>query len=380
MISTGLARVCADPGLLGPSWPAARFGLVTNHGGVLPDLTPSAVALRAAGVPLVALFGPEHGLHGTAQAGGGESSTVDSDTGLPVYNTYGVSRAALDEMVSTVDVVLCDVPDAGTRCYTYVWTMADLMGAAARTGRRFVVLDRPNPIGGVAVEGPVLDPAYTSFVGRMPVPLRHGLTVAELARWLARDRRVSLTVVAMTGWQRHLYGDETGLEWVMPSVNLPTVDTAVVYPGAVLFEGTNLSEGRGTTRPFELIGAPYVDGRWVAALRSAGLPGVAFRDVRFTPMFGKHAGTVVRGVQLHVTDRSAFAPVAVVLEMLRLLRALYPVEFGWRPAGQDGRHHIDLLWGSDNLRRAVDADADPAELLAAAPKDVSWAGDALLYE
>jgi len=364
VIATGLARVCADAGLLGPGWPAARFGLITNHTGVLPDLTPGAVALRTAGVPLVALYGPEHGLHGTAQAGFTEDATVDPDTGLPVYETY---RAPLDELVSHVDTLLFDIQDVGTRCYTYVWTMADLMAAAGRTGKRFVVLDRPNPIGG-AVEGPLLDPAFASFVGRYPIPLRHGLTVGELARWLCRHIDVELTVVGMTGWRRSCWGDATGLPWVMPSVNLPTVDTALGYPGTVLFEGTNVCEGRGTTRPFELLGASYVDGRWVSALRGAGLTGVLFRDVRFTPW----GGTPVRGVQLHVVDRRAFRPVATALEMLRQLRALYPVDFAWR----DG---IDRLWGSATLRQVVDADSDPASLLVDAPVDVSWAGDALLY-
>lgn len=364
MISTGVARVCADPGLLGPGWQAARYGLVTNQAGVLPDLTPSAAALRAAGVPVVALFGPEHGLHGTGQAGAGEAGATD-DGGLPAFDTY---QAPLDELVSRVDAVLCDLPDIGTRCYTYAWTMADLMAAAARTDRRFVVLDRPNPIGGVAVEGPPLDPAFASFVGRAAIPLRHGLTLGELARWLGSG--ADLTVVPMTGWQRQRYFDQLGLPWVMPSVNVPTVDTALVYPGTVLFEGTNVSEGRGTTRPFELVGAPYVDGRWAAALRALALDGVHFRDARFTPVSGEHAGVAVRGVQLHVVDRSSFAPVRTALEMLRLIRELYPTGFAWRTP------FVDHLWGSDSLRRAD----DPVALLDGAPKDIGWAGAAVLYD
>lgn len=380
MISTGLARVCADPALLGQGWQTAGYGLVTNHAGLLPDLTPSALALRSAGVPVVALFGPEHGLHGTAQAGGSESSTVDSGSGLPLFDTYRASSDALDQMVSGVDVLLFDLPDIGTRCYTYVWTMADLLAAAARTGRRAVVLDRPNPIGGVAVEGPLLEPAFASFVGRAAIPLRHALTIGELARWLARELPVDLTVIAATGWRRSQYADATGLPWVMPSVNLPTLDTALVYPGTVLFEGTNLTEGRGTTRPFELIGAPYVDGRWAAALRAAALPGVLFRDVRFRPVHGRYADTTVRGVQLHVVDRDTFAPVRTTLEMLRLARALYPVEFGWRLPEPGRRHFVDLLWGSDALRREVDADRDPVALLHKAPSGADWAGGVLLYE
>ncbi|HEX6498074.1 MAG TPA: DUF1343 domain-containing protein [Micromonosporaceae bacterium] len=383
LVGTGAERACAQPERLGAG-ARARVGLVTNQTGVLPDLTPTLDGLRSAGVHVTALFGPEHGVRGTAQAGFSEASSVDPESGLPFFDTYRRTGSALDELIgqADVDVLVYDIQDIGCRCYTYVWTMADLMAAAARTGRAFTVLDRPNPISGLAVAGPPLDPAYSSFVGRAEIPLRHGLTVGELARWLARhlDLDLDLRVVPLVGWRRADWYDRIGLPWVPPSVNMPTLDTALVYSGTVLFEGTNLSEGRGTTRPFELIGAPYVDRRWAAALRRVDLPGVAFRDAWFTPAWGPHAGTPQRGVQVHITDRLTVLPVRTALVMLRLLRELYPDDFAWRPPERDGRRFVDLLWGSDRLRRTVDAGADPLDLLAAQPTDVTWAGDALLYD
>ncbi|MEQ7010799.1 DUF1343 domain-containing protein [Actinopolymorpha sp. B17G11] len=391
---TGAERLSADPTLAGPG---RRLGLVTNYTGVMPDLSSDAAALLASGVPLVALFGPEHGLRGTAQAGDSEPDTHDPVSGLPLHDTYRSSGRGLDAVVAAaeVDTLLFDLQDIGTRFYTYVWTMYDLLASSARLGVRFVVLDRPNPVSGLAAEGPLLDRAYGSFVGRAPIPVRHGLTAGELARHLNATaiptevgQPADLSVVTMEGWHRSLHADETGLPWVMPSVNIPTLDSALAYPGTGLFEGTNLSEGRGTTRPFELIGAPYVDGRWAATLNDSALSGVRFREAWFTPTFHKYAGQPVRGVQLHVTDRTTFAPVRTALAMLHTLRTLYPCEFGWRTtaAGAGGtghRHFIDLLWGSGSLRQSVDAGKDPTPLLALAGSDspqhpAAWAGEEVL--
>ena len=389
-VHTGAERLCADPSLVA----GGRLGLITNYTGVVGDLRTTTTALLAAGVPITALFGPEHGLRGTTQAGESEIADHDPDSGLPLYDTYRHSGSELEDLIrrAEVDTLLYDLQDIGTRFYTYIWTMYDLLVAAAASGVRFVILDRPNPVGGIVAEGPLLEPSAASFVGRTSIPIRHGLTVGELARHLNRTavpeaagRSADLSVIEVSGWGRHQYADRTGQPWVMPSVNIPTLDSAVVYPGTGLFEGSNLSEGRGTTRPFELIGAPYVDGRWARQLNDLDLPGVRFRDSSFTPTFHKYVGEMVRGVQLHVHDRTVFAPVATAVAMMHTLRILYPDDFGWR-APQSGLEHqsrrpaIDLLWGSDTLRRTLDAGDDPAPLLAAtgirAPGD--WVDDGVL--
>lgn len=389
-VTTGIARLHASPGLAGPG----RLGLVTNHTGVLPDLRPAAPALLQAGARLVALFGPEHGLHGTGQAGESEAAHTDPATGLPVRDTYRLSGELLDKLLldSGVDVLAYDVQDIGARFYTYVWTMFDLMVSAARTGVRFVVADRPNPLGGLVSEGPLLDPAWASFVGRAAVPVRHGLTCGELARYLnasvvsqVAGTAADLTVIELLGWQRAMDAEATALPWVAPSPNIPTPATATVYPGTCLFEGTNLSEGRGTTQPFEVVGAPYIDARFATSLAELDLPGVRFRDLWFVPTFHKHAGRRLRGVQLHVTDRAVFAPVRTAVAMLSTLRRLYPDHFAWRAAdrgveGSDQRPFIDLLWGSDRLRRAVDAGDDPLALCDPPAPPGRWVGDdVLLY-
>ncbi|TDD13868.1 exo-beta-N-acetylmuramidase NamZ family protein [Nonomuraea diastatica] len=353
-VRTGAERLATTPSLAGGS----RLGLITNPTGILPDLTPTPDALMAAGAGLTAMFGPEHGMRGTAQAAGSEGDTVDERTGLPVYDTHKLSGEALDRVVASsgVDTLVFDIADVGARFYTYVWTMYDLMESAARLGLRFVVLDRPNPLGGTVEEGPLLDPAFASFVGRFPLPVRHGRTVGELAVLFGFD--LDLHVIEMEGWRRDMTYAETGLPWVMPSVNMPTVDTALVYPGTGLFEGTDFSEGRGTTRPFELVGAPYVDGRFAPALAGLGLPGVRFRETWFTPTFHKHAGTPVRGVQLHVHDRNAFRPVLTGLSMVHVARTLYPGDLRW----WGPELFMDHLWGSDALTRTLEAGEDPRGL------------------
>ncbi|NUW39283.1 exo-beta-N-acetylmuramidase NamZ family protein [Nonomuraea rhodomycinica] len=353
-VRTGAERLAADASLAG----GRRLGLITNPTGVLPDLTPTAEALLAGGAPLVALFGPEHGVRGTAQADSSEPDTTDPRTGLPAYDTHKLSGEALDEVVarSGVDTLVFDIADVGARFYTFVWTMYDLMASAERLGLRFVVLDRPNPLGGTVTEGPELDPAFASFVGRFPIPVRHGRTVGELALLFGFD--LDLDVVRMEGWRRDMDAAATGLPWVMPSVNMPTPDTVLAYPGTALFEGTTFSEGRGTTRPFELVGAPFVDERLAAELNALDLPGVRFRDTWFTPTFHKHAGTTVRGVQLHVLDRAAFRPVLTGVSMLHVARTLYPDGFGW----WGPENFEDHLWGSDTLTACLDKGEDPRAL------------------
>ncbi len=363
MVRTGAERTAADPALLGDG----RFGLVTNFTGVLPDLRLTSRALLDAGLNLTALFGPEHGLNGTAQAGESESATVDPETGLPVFDTYGKQGGELDRLIeeANVDALIFDIQDLGVRFYTYIWTMYDCLQAAERTGRRFIVLDRPNPLGGLIVEGPKLEPGFESFVGRAPIHLRHGLTVGELARQFG-----AAEVIPMTGWSRADDAWSLNQPWIPPSPNMPTPDCALVYPGMGLFEGTNLSEGRGTTRPFETIGAPFLDARLVPALRSRELSGVAFRSTWFQPVFSKYAGQVLPGVQVHVLDRQAFEPVRTALVILQTLRELYPDDLAFRP-------ELDRLWGSDSLRKTLIAGEDPLPLL---PDITSPDPGALLYE
>ena len=382
-VLTGADRVVADPSLV----QGRRWGLATNCTGVTAGLRRTSVALTTAGAPLRAILGPEHGTRGTVQAGSSEANEVDSETGLPVYDTYLRTGVALDDMLERagIDVLLVDLQDIGVRFYTYAWTMVDCVRSAGRIGLPVVVLDRPNPLRGMDVEGAVLDPAFASFVGRSPIAQRHGLTIGELALVVKdADAVVSgrpgadLSVVEMTGWDRTMWWADTGLHWVPPSPNIPTPETALIYAGTGLVEGTNLSEGRGTTRPFELIGAPWVDRRFALALNRLGLPGVLFRETWFCPTFDKYAGQVVAGVQVHVTDRAAFEAVRTAVCLVDVAARLYPGQFAWRlsdqgddaPAGNGGSGalgkstpFIDRLWGSDTLRRAVDAGDDPLGLV-----------------
>ena len=305
-----------------------KVGLITNPTGVDKDLNSIVDLLHNdPEVELTALYGPEHGVRGDAQAGQYVEYYIDEVTGLPVYSLYGKTRKPTPEMLEGVDVLLFDIQDVGTRFYTYIYTMALAMEAANENGIPCVVLDRPNPLGGEKVEGPVLDPEFASFVGQYAIPLRHGMTVGELARLFNTEFGIGadLTVVEMKGWKRKAYFDDTGLPFVMPSPNMPTLETALVYPGAALVEGTNLSEGRGTTKPFELIGAPFVNStELAAALNDLRLPGVKFRAASFTPTFSKHSGKLSHGVQIHVTDRDKYQPVETGLHIVKTVHDLYP--------------------------------------------------------
>ncbi|WP_223692871.1 exo-beta-N-acetylmuramidase NamZ family protein [Leifsonia poae] len=352
---TGIEIAVETPRLLGEG----AIGLLTNFTGTTPDLGRTIDALLAAGVPITTLFGPEHGLNGSVQAGETESGRYDIATDLPIVETYLKSGEALDELLvsSGVDTVVFDMQDLGVRFYTYIWSLYDCLESAARTGIRVVVLDRPNPLGGAVVAGPGLDvDGFASFVGRSDIHQRHGLTAGELARlFVTRDLRarglsVELDVVGMRDWDAMRDFDATGLPWVPPSPNMPTLDTAFAFTGTGLFEGTNVSEGRGTTRPFEVLGAPYIDGRLATALRERDLPGVAFREIWFAPTFHKYAGETLRGVQLHLTDRSAFEPVGTGLVILETVAELYPDQFrfldpGVRVESGERGYAVDRLWG-----------------------------------
>ena len=368
-VRTGLERVLGGEG---PRLAGRRLALVANPTSVNIEVDHAIDLLLAAGLDLVALFGPEHGLRGDAQymvAVGDESR--DRRTGLPVHSLYGHTAASLSptpEMLAGIDVLLFDIQDVGSRYYTYAATMVLAMRACARAGVEVVVLDRPNPLGGELVEGGTVEPGFESFVGLLPVPNRHGLTVGELARMSREEERldVALTVVPMEGWRRDHGFSDTGLPWVLPSPNMPTEDTALVYPGMCLLEGSEVSEGRGTTRPFELAGAPFVDGHALAdELTAAELPGVRFRPAVFTPTFEKHAGQPCGGVQIHVHDRRAFRPYLTGVAFLRAIRTLWPGEFAWRTRAYefvDQVPAIDLLCGSAAVREGIDRGASLAEL------------------
>lgn len=335
-----------------------RVGLVTNHTGVDASGVPGIDRLdREPEVDLVALYSPEHGIRGTEEAGVLVASTVDPATGLPIHSLYGTTRKPTPEMLQGVEILLFDIQDIGTRYYTYIYTMGLAMEAAGEVGIPFVVLDRPNPIGGVLVQGNVLDPAFQSFVGLYPIPMRHGMTPGELAR-LYRDHlgiRAELHVVPADGWRRDMPFHDTGLPWIPPSPNMPSVESALHYPGSCLFEGTNLSVGRGTAEPFQVTGAPWLDGEaMAAALNDLGLPGVRFEGVRFTPRApgdDKFPGVELGGVRWVSTDPSVYDPTLAGVAVLVEARRRSGERWQWN------RSHFDRLAGTDRLRAWIEAAA-----------------------
>ena len=365
-----------------------HVGLITNPTGLDSKLDNIIEKFRAQpDVKLVALYGPEHGVRGNAQAGEYVAFYYDEHLKLPVFSLYGQTHKPppdmltnIDEymrtfdtqhvgkqvepgMMNSVDVMVFDLQDVGTRVYTYLATMANAMQAAADADIPFLVLDRPNPIGGVAMEGPILEyPKYSSFIGLYPIPLRHGMTVGELAQLFNAHflkKPVKLTVVPMENWSRNEWFDETSLPWVLPSPNLPSLDSASVYPGQVIFEGTNLSEGRGTTKPFEMFGAPWIDGFVLAqALNALNLSGVKFREVWFTPTFSKFSGQQCGGCQLHVTDRNAYQSVATTLAILSVVKQLYGDKLEFHAA------YFDKVMGTSSVREALER-GEPVEKIVA---------------
>ena len=357
-VQTGLARLLAEGSSL---LAGRRLGLLVNATAVDAELR-HAIDLLAghAELKVTALFGPEHGVRGDAQDMIAVDGGRDARSGLPIHSLYGSTAASLTPtpaMLDDIDVMVFDIQDVGSRYYTFVWTMVLAMRACAAAGKAFCVLDRPNPIGGVEIEGPGIAAGFESFVGLVSCPNRHGLTAGELARWRHTVERLDLEliVLGMRGWERDMAFDHTGLPWVQPSPNMPTPDTALVYPGMCLVEGTALSEGRGTTRPFELAGAPHLDGhRLAAALTAHALPGVGFRPAVFTPMFHKHHGQACGGVQLHVTNPRTFRPYRTGVAFLKACRDQAPDRFAWRDKAYefvDQIPAIDLLAGTDALRR-----------------------------
>jgi uncharacterized protein YbbC (DUF1343 family) len=349
----------------------ARIGLIANPASVTADLQHASLALKGSrAFRLTALFGPEHGVWANAQDLIEVEDSRDPATGLPVKSLYGKTRIPTAEMLAGLDALVFDLQDVGARYYTFIYTMLNALTACAERGLRFVVLDRPNPLGGVVVDGNVLQEEYRSFVGLHPLAVRHGMTVGELAL-LFRDElglTVDLTVVKMRGWRRDMTFEETGLPWIAPSPNMPTVDTAFVYPGGCLIEGTNLSEGRGTTRPFELLGAPWLDAwRLARDLDKERLPGVRFRPAFFSPTFHKYAGRLCGGVQIHVTDRRRFRAFLTYLLVIAHARRQDPARFAWRDPPYEYEYvkrPIDVLCGTDAVRRAIETGVSPRRLLA----------------
>jgi len=368
-VRTGLDRLL-DEGH--PLAAGRRVGLLCHPASVDARLRPAAALLHAdARWDLCALFGPQHGIRGETQDNMIEwEGFRDPATGLPVHSLYGEHRNPTPAMLEGLDVLIVDLQDVGARYYTFVWTVLLCLEACAEQGVAVLVLDRPNPLGD-AREGNVLDMAYRSFVGLAPVPMRHGLTVGELARWCVRefDLDVELAVLAPAGGRRGDLFPDTGLPWVLPSPNMPTWDTAVVYPGMCLLEGTSLSEGRGTTRPFEIFGLPGLDPDALAArLAARDLPGALFRPLHFQPTFQKHAGVLCGGAQIHVVDPRAYRPVRTAVEILAAVRALAPAGFAWKPPPYEYETEklpIDVLAGGPGLREALECGAGPRDLCAA---------------
>jgi uncharacterized protein YbbC (DUF1343 family) len=359
MVITGLERVLKEPALLAGT---GRLGLLYNqasvdsHFRIAPDLINMAFPRS-----LAALFGPQHGVGGTEQDNMRETGHgTHPRLGIPIFSLYSQTRRPSAEMLADVDTVLIDLQDVGTRVYTFATTVLFMMEACAAAGKKALILDRPNPINGLLVEGNVLDPAYSSFVGPFPIPMRHGLTLGELMTLYNEEYGIKcdLKIVPMAGWNRNEYFEETGLPWVLPSPNMPLVETAVVYPGQVILEGTNLSEGRGTTRPFEIFGAPFLKpDRVREVLDSEALRGAILREVDFKPAFNKWAGELCRGFQIHVTDRNVFRPYRATLAIISALLKLYPEDFKWSHPPYEYVHDklpIDIILGDDRVRRDLE--------------------------
>jgi len=372
-----MVRLGSDLLLSSSRLKGTRVGVVCNHASLDRGFLHIVDRLAAADhLTLAAIFGPQHGFRSDVQDNMIETPHAnDPGRRVPIYSLYSETREPTAEMLSGIDVLVIDLQDVGARIYTYIYTMANCMRACARHRIPVIVCDRPNPIGGVDVEGARLVPGFESFVGQFPIPMRHGMTIGELARLFNEVFSIGaqLEVVTMEGWRRDMYADQTRLPWVMPSPNMPTLDTAIVYPGTVLFEGIMLSEGRGTTRPFELVGAPWIEAeRFARDMNALGLTGVHFRPAVFEPTFQKHAKQTCGGCQIHVIARHLFKPVLVGVALAGMFRKTNPSKFAWRQPPYEYEHDkmpIDILAGADTLRTQIEADMPAAEIAA------SWRAD-----
>ncbi len=370
----GLEKFCETGG---STTRGLRVGLVCNQASVDHKYRHAADLLRSTdGIDLRALFGPQHGIRGDVQDNMVETPHArDSETGLTVFSLYSETREPTSEMLEDVDVLVVDLQDVGCRIYTFVYTLANCMRAAKKFGKKVLLCDRPNPLGGLKISGTVLDPAFASFVGQFPIPTRHGLTIGELAI-MFRDvwgLECDLEVVTMEGWSRELWFDETDVPWVLPSPNMPTLDSATVFPGTVHLEGTQISEGRGTTRPFELVGAPYIEAaEYARTLERIGLPGVKFRASNFLPTFQKHAGETCGGVQIHVADRETFEPFNTGVAVVKACYEMYGEDFKWKNPPYEyvfDQNPFDVIAGTDRLRESIER-GDSLETIQA-----SWEGE-----
>ncbi len=347
-----------------------RVGLVCNQASVFPDLRHAAdVFGEQTSFQLTTLFGPQHGIRGDVQYNMIETPhVIDPRTGIMVYSLYSEVREPTEEMLKNLDAIVVDLQDVGCRIYTFIYTMANCMRAAAKFGKKVIVCDRPNPIGGNAVEGNITEDAFKSFVGQFELPTRHGMTIGELARMFNSHFGIGcdLEVVEMTEWTREMWGDETGLPWVLPSPNIPDVDTCIVFPATVHVEGTELSEGRGTTLPFFLNGAPFIDPyAWAEELRRFDFPGVAFREAYFRPTFCEFASETCGGVQIHITDREIFTPVIVGIAMVKTVYDMYPDKFSWRQNAYEyvfDKNPFDVVCGTDKIRKQIESGEAIAEI------------------
>ncbi len=370
-VQLGIEKLLTSP----PCWLGEkRIGLLTNQASVNSTLH-HTVDLLVQSYPktIKALFGPQHGFRGEKQDNMVESQDfIHPRFNLPVFSLYGTSRVPTKEMLELIDILVIDLQDIGTRVYTFITTLAYCLRAAQEHGKKVVVLDRPNPIGGTAVEGNLLKEQLRSFVGVYPLPMRHGLTIGEAAGIFNTQHRIGcdLEVIPMEGWKRTMYFQETGLYWIPPSPNMPSPTTALVYPGQVILEGTNLSEGRGTTTPFEILGAPFIDPfRLHYNLAGKDLPGIHLREVFFQPTFHKWQGEVCGGLQIHITDPDSYKPYVTSLTIIQEIHSLYPRDFSWRNPPyeyEEEKMPIDLISGDDSIREAIEQGRDVNQL------EASW--------